>query len=352
MLVACVGAFGRLGLRRLDGLLLGAAIAVGVLASDAYLYHYTTMAPQQRFDELRQIDARFAGKGPTLTPDFDEYTLYLLRDMAPDAPGNSRKVRPWATPDGQFFPYGVTIDVDMLDMRLVEQTPTIVVRRSPFKSRPPGNFALAWRGADYEVWKRTSAPAPREHLALGAGTSAGRGGCVPGGAEARRPRSRAGRAAAALRAAHAQRGAPAHARATVDACRAPARRLDRVHRARVGDARASLSRVPAATGYGSEGNTGRALQATVDGRPAGTVTSDSGGDGNVLQFDTVALSVGPHVVRFARGGGNLGPGDAALTNIRAIALEPVADEAHAVRSVPIGDWRTLCGRQLDWVETV
>jgi len=29
-----------------------------------------------------------------------------------------------------------------------------------------------------------------------------------------------------------------------------------------------------------------------------------------------------------------------------------ADEAHLVRTIPLAGWRTLCGRQLDWVETV
>ena len=112
--------------------------------------------------------------------------------------------------------------------------------------------------------------------------------------------------------------------------------------------------VPRAGAYllWAEGNVGRALTATVDGRPAGEVANDSGGDGNVLLFDTLTLTAGTHVLRLTRGGGGLAPGDSAYTNVRAIALEPVAAEAHPVRSLPIGDWRALCGQQLDWIETV
>ena len=353
VLVACVGAFGRLGLRRLDGLLLGAAIAVGVLASDAYLYHYTTMAPQQRFDELRQIDARFAGKGPTLTPDFDEYTLDLLRDMAPDGPGNARRVRPWTRIDGQFIGYGQTTDVDALDSRLVDQMATIVVRRSPFKSRPPGDFVLAWRGSDYEVWKRTSAPAPRQHLALGEGTQ-------PGGAascSALRTLAQRGRADGAVRLRFAPR-APNVGPSSL-------RRVQRSTLASLSLDGSSISfggpgfvtarvRVPRAGGYRLwvQGDAGRALRASVDGRSLGSVANDSGGQGNVLRFGTVSLSVGRHVLRISRGGGGPAPGDAAPASISALALEPLADESHPVESVAIGDWRTLCGRQLDWVETV
>lgn len=352
VLMACVGAFGRLGLRRLDGLLLGAAIALGVLGSDAYLYHATTMAPQQRFDELRQVGERFAGVAPTLTPDFDEYALYLLRDMAPDGPGNSRKIQPWASPEGNFFPYGVTVDVDGLDPALVDRMRAIVVRRSPFKSRPPGNFTLAFRGHDYDVWKRSAAVAPaREHLALGEGAQPG-GAAVCTRVQALAARGRAD-GARQLRFVPRQ---PNVAPALRFTRRTPLAQLQpdgSIAFAGPGTVTARVN-VPRAGTYRlwTEGNAGRALYATIDGRPAGSVANDSGGSGNVVQFVAVPLTAGTHVVRIERRGGSLAPGDAAFTNIRAIALEPLAAEAQPLRSVPIAEWRALCGQQLDWIETV
>ena len=226
------------------------------------------------------------------------------------------------------------------------------MRRSPFGSRPPGDFALAWHGSDYEVWKRTPGAAPpREHLALGTGEQ-------PGG-------TLSCRAAAALAARGRASGARLLRFASREANVVPP--LSRAKRTRL----AALQRdgsiaftgpgtvtarlvVPRAATYRLwvEGDTGRALRATIDGRPAGVVRGDSGGEGNVLEYDADALSAGPHVLRLERGGGSLRPGDAAFTNVRAIALEPVAAEAHPIRTIPIGHWRALCGQQLDWVETV
>ena len=77
-------------------------LAGGALASDAMQYHSSNLAPTARYDELASLNARFAGKGPTLFTDFDEYALYELRDLdvgGPDfdypstrAPGVARRV--------------------------------------------------------------------------------------------------------------------------------------------------------------------------------------------------------------------------------------------------------------------
>jgi hypothetical protein len=352
VLTACIGAFGRLGVRRLDGLLLGAAIAVGVLGSDALLYHSTTMAPTARFEELRQVGERFAGVKPTLTPDFDEYSLYLLRDMAPDGPGNSRKVQPWATTDGTGTGYGQTYDVDALDQRLVDGFAAIVVRRSAFKSRPPGIFALAWRGQDYEVWRRTpSVPAPRAHLGLG---SPQQPAVVPACPAVRAFASRARHAGV-----RELRYAPRPANLVVALARTRRSPLAALQPdgsvVFAGPARVTASVTAPRSGtyrLWIEGDAGRALRATIDGRPAGSVQDDSGGNGNVLRFDAVALSAGPHLLTVTRGGGGLAPGNAAFTTIRTLALEPTVAEREPVRSVAIGAWRTLCGQRLDWIETL
>lgn len=353
VLVACIGAFGRLGLRRVDGLLLGAAIALGVLGSDAYLYHSTNMAPQGRFDELRQVGERFAGLGPTLTPDFDEYTFYLLRDMAPDGPGNARQVLPWTTRDGQGIGYGHSADLDALDPALVQRMRAIVVRRSPFQSRPPGDFALAWRDDDYEVWKRSATLAPpRERLPLG-------GGVQPGAAASCRDlRALAvrGRAAGARELRFAPRepnAAVALAKARRTALVLPTSDGASIFYAGPGTltARVRVTRPGTYRLWLRAEVGGRRLRATLDGRSLGSARNATGGDGNAVALGTARLDAGAHVLRIVREGGGLAPGDAAPTSISAIALAPLADDAHPVSSLPLGDWRALCGRQLDWAET-
>ena len=61
--------------------LLAVALTGGVLASDALQYHSSNLAPTARYEELASIGHRFAGRGPTLFTDFDEYALYELRDL-------------------------------------------------------------------------------------------------------------------------------------------------------------------------------------------------------------------------------------------------------------------------------
>ena len=157
MLTALIGAFGLMDARRrTEGLVLAGAIVFGVLASDALLYHATNMAPTQRYVELSAIGARFAGQGPTLTPDFDEYALYALRDMRDDSPG-------LAYPGPFQFvrvagAYGHSYDLDALALPSVERFPTTHAPLADL-SRPPSNYVLVWSGPYYTVWRR-SGPAP------------------------------------------------------------------------------------------------------------------------------------------------------------------------------------------------
>ncbi|MHB2001638.1 MAG: hypothetical protein ACYCSI_15865, partial [Solirubrobacteraceae bacterium] len=67
-------------------LALAGAIAFGVLASDAYEYHSTNLAPTARYEQLAALGSRFAGQGPTLFTDFDEYSLYVLRALQVSGP--------------------------------------------------------------------------------------------------------------------------------------------------------------------------------------------------------------------------------------------------------------------------
>lgn len=351
LLVAFFGAFGRLGSRRLEGVALGAAVAFGVLASDALLYHYTGLAPTARFDELREIGIRYADSRRTLTPDFDEYALYLLRDMAPDGPGNARKVEPWTTVSGDGVAYGASYDVDALPGEMVDRFDTIVVRRSPLKSRPPSPFRLAWRGLYYDVWRRDpSAPAPLLREPLGAGPlAATRPTCRAIGTFVRRARE----VGAAQLVVAPRRGTVATDLARVDG--SPNVVVDEANASASFAGPGTLAvtlRVPRAGAYRlwAVGNTGRELRARVDGRPVGAVRAESGGQGNALQFGEVRLAAGRHRIELVRGGGTLRPGDADPTTLSVVALEPVADDAMPLRTLALADWRTLCGGRFDWLE--
>ncbi|HEY4278320.1 MAG TPA: hypothetical protein VGM91_08885 [Conexibacter sp.] len=363
LLTAFVGAFGRLGSRRVEGLLLAVAIAGGVLASDGLLYHSTGLAPTTRFNELREIGQRYAGAVPTdpagrpqqvtLTPDFDEYALYLLRDLAPDGPGNARRLVPWMLTDGSGIPYGHTVDLDQLPDRDVQESKLIVVRRGGSKSRPPSDYRRVFSGDFYDVWQRDdAAKAPLLHLGLGNPVQ-------PSGTPSCRVVRRFAQQARAAGATKLT-VAPRQPDALVNLTRAkldtnvtlnPVFSPPMASWSGPGSLSATVN-VPTAGAYRlwTQGTTGRRVQAFVDGRPAGSVQSQSGGDGNTLQFGEVTLTPGPHSIELVRGGGNLQPGNGDATNIGDIVLEPASAEAGALRTLPLSQWQSLCGGSFDWLE--
>ncbi len=51
-----------------------------------------------------------------------------------------------------------------------------------------------------------------------------------------------------------------------------------------------------------------------------------------------------------RGGGSLAPGNADGTNVGGVTLSPVAEDDDSLRTIPLAQWRTLCGGSYDWLE--
>ena len=92
MAFAGVGALIRASRRTLIGAGFAVVLAAGVLAGTVLLYHDTTLAPYARLHDLETIGERFAGRGPTLTPDFEEYAEYYLRDDDQDSMVNGPRL--------------------------------------------------------------------------------------------------------------------------------------------------------------------------------------------------------------------------------------------------------------------
>ena len=333
--------------RRLEALLLGAAISGGVLYSDAEQYHNTTLAPTGRINELRDIGKEFAGRGPTLIPDFDEYSMYLMRRMGVSGPGLAFKPAALAAAG---IPYGYPADLDQLDPKAYAIDRLIVMRRSPSVSRPPSDFTLRKMTRWYEVWERSdAAPRVRAHLPL-----------LNGLQPSRRPRCQDVR-----RVAHA-----AGSGSLIAATRPPA--LSVV----AADARHSpgwsplpggalLLTTPGRFQHGFDvpatdrwqiwvkGQFGRALTVFVDGREVGEITAQTGGLGNFAPPVDVRLERGRHRVALVRGGGTLGPGNGAYTQLDAVVLTPGGtDERESLISVAPKEYRKLCDRPADWIEAV
>ncbi|MCW3032055.1 MAG: hypothetical protein JWM60_400, partial [Solirubrobacterales bacterium] len=148
-----------------------AAITGGVLVSDELQYNTANLAPAARYEELARVGRRFAGEGPALFTDFDEYSLYELRDLGVASPNF---VYPAVGLGAAAHGYGRPFTLGQIAPAALVAYPLIVTRRDPAAPRPPSAYRLALQGAYYLVWKREPrAPVPAADVAL-AGPSAQR----------------------------------------------------------------------------------------------------------------------------------------------------------------------------------
>jgi hypothetical protein len=355
VLMAAVGVESlRRGGRRIEAALVGGAIAVGVLLSNAFTYHDTNLQPTDRYEELIEIGERFAGRQPTLTPEFDEFYLYALPEMAADGPGNSQRTERIARlTDDSLTGYGHSYDLDQLPLESVRQYETIVARRRPEASRPPAGFELAFRGDYYDVWRRSDPDRALAHEPAGGGLQAA--GAVPC------PRvRRLGREAESMggELAYVQRPGLV----AIDS-----RRLQRLTRPagwpEIPDGIALYTpgvmhvrvHIPAGGRWRIwlKGDFGREVTVSVDGRPVGGVSYESGNEGNYAKPLEADLTAGTHRLTLERGGGSPAPGDHTPSKLVGIVLEPAAlAERAAVQTMAASRWRELCGREVDWIEVV
>lgn len=350
MLTAVIGAaaIGRRGV--VEGVLAIGSIAIGVLGSDALLYHGTGLAPTSRYEELRKIAHRFQGDGPVLLTAFDEYAMYVLRRLDPDGPGfayhGSLELVGNAAPQ-----YGHQYDTNQIALESVEQFPLIVMQRSPILNRPPDNYRLEYRGRWYEVWRKDG-PAPLVHLGLGEGMQPV---STPSCSAVKKLAAIAGEHRVGLRFATREPNVVAHL-------------ADATHSSLV-------SELPGAAGepqlaFGGPGtietevvvprtatykmwmwgDVDRPLRVSIDNRLVGTPEQISGDEGNSFIVGTITLTRGRHLVRLVRGGGSLAPDDAAGANVFGLFLLGPGGEEWQMGEVSAGEWRSLCRRQLDWIE--
>jgi hypothetical protein len=325
---------------------LALALAGGTLASDALQYHSSNLAPSARYEELAALNSRFAGRGPTLFDDFDEYSLYQLRDLDIGGPD-------FAYPPPALAPasagYGQPIDLDRIPPDALLGYRLIVTRRDPSGVRPPAAYSLAWHGTYYEVWeRREGAGAALEHLALS--------GSPQRQCEAiRRVALSAPAGTRLILARRPEIVEVSLARATHP--RGWGRRGTALVMKRPGESTASFA-VPTQGSWDLwlKGQFMPRIEIALDGRGRASISGQL--SGNSLVADPVGplravLGAGAHRVSVLRSGVTLAPGDGGSAVLDRIFLTPAgAAPDGSLRGASTAAWRGLCGERYEWVELV
>jgi hypothetical protein len=335
-----------------------AALAVGVVASNAFAYREASLAPRDRLAELEWIAERFRGQGPVLTPEYEEFGKYVLRDLAPESPVEGWRSRPLqlANPDAPPELLGFSVEVGQLADAYVRQFPLLVLRRGFTESRAPAGYRRVHAGRWYDVWRREDGRAVLDVLSLGSRGIGRQAASIPACADVRRLAATAVRAGGEL--AYVERPAtPVHAPGRVE------HSLNWLTDAEDGDAvilfgpgRAQGAiRIEEAGRYDvwMEARVGRPAEVLVDGRAVGSVAWRMNPRRSAERVGAVGLAVGRHDVEVRVGGGGLRPGSAGVNRI----IGPVGFVRRDPASLPVrrvspDRWRALCGRTLDWVAAV
>jgi hypothetical protein len=322
-------------------------LAGGTFVSDALQYHSSDLAPTARYQELASLNSRFAGRGPTLFTDFDEYSMYELRDL--DVGGPDFAYPPPAIA-GAAGGYGDPVDLDRVPPAALVAYPLIVTRRDPAAHRPPSAYRLLWQGSYYQVWgRRSGVSAALVHVPL-SGSPVDQ--CARIGSLARQASSTGERLIAAE--------SPTLVEVSLARSIHPARWGHERHglvMGRPGRLTATFA-VPAAGDWDVwvQGQIMPAVRLDVDGRPVASIAGQL--SGNSLVPDTVPpspirLAAGAHRVSVTRAGFTLAPGDGGRAVLDAIFLTPAkADPQGELRGLAPSRWSTLCGHSYQWVELV
>jgi len=152
---ALAGAGALLASRRVvEATVLAIAIAGGVAWSNVDQYHDVWLAPRGQLHELETIGNEFAGDGPALMTNYEPYgARHFLRSLDPEGASELRRRFDYLV-DGTMLDKGASADIDRIRDDQVQVYRTLVLRQGPAASRPPSDYRRVWSGRWYDVWQR------------------------------------------------------------------------------------------------------------------------------------------------------------------------------------------------------
>jgi hypothetical protein len=330
------------------------ALAAGVVWSNALAYKGANLAPRDRLAELEKIGKRFDGQGPALLNEYELYGVkHFLRGLDPEAPSSTRRRRLIPLRNGRVLAKEDFADVEDFLFSAVLNYRTLVLRRSASASRPSSLYKLRWRGRFYEVWQRPTilSPPVLEHVALGNVADPVATPPCQELSRIARVAGPGGRVAAVVR--------PSPVRFQLSRARHPdnwatePQDLDLLRPFGAGTAEARVT-VPAAGLYGAwlGGSFKSGLALEIDGKRLAARRNQLNHRGNYVPLGEATLSRGAHTVTIHYDGADLHPGSGGQPyRIGPLVLGRGTAE-RPVTYVRPADARSLCGKQLDWLEAV
>src|SRR5204863_3651914 len=123
--------------------LAGGAVAFGMLGSNWVTYGGVWFTPKQRFEQMSQIAGRFAGQGPMLISEREQYGVYFMRRSRP---WNDWGYRQLIDYPHVRFPLRLppleprNPDFDDYSLSHVERYRLLLERKGPGASLPPVNY--------------------------------------------------------------------------------------------------------------------------------------------------------------------------------------------------------------------
>jgi hypothetical protein len=328
--LAIAGAVLAIRLDRPTGLVLTAVLVGGVLWSGVVAYGGVSLAPYDQLAELEQIGEEFSGEGPALMTEYQPYgARHFLRELDGEAASELRE-RTVPLLGGGEVEKGYSADTDELDPAGLFEFRTLVLRRSPVRSRPPSPYRLVWSGDTYEVWQRPEGlVTPPERLQLGDEYEPA---AVPDCSEV------AGLGLLAL----------SKAKSEV--------RLLAARHAPVYDATHGSLTVPVEGTYEAwlEGSVRGSVELYVDVRKVGEARQEINNEGGFIDLGEAHLEAGNHEVELRFGGADLHPGSGGFPRPETgpLLFAPVEDGVGELVSVALADSDRLCGTPWDWIEAV
>ena len=337
---------------RILGIVSGVVLASGILVGASLVYAGAWVTPEQRFEEVDAIANRFAGDGPILVNEREEWDYYLLRDLDPVVSWGVWFERRGFRIGEKFPPFlPHTPDFDDFESDFMGEFRLLLERKGPGGSRAPSNFKPVYETTHYRVWERDE-PAPKRHLALGRFTLDNTARLDCGDGHVRnffRAARRSGRdVVASVPRVHTILAADANVwtghelRSEVP----PPGMINR--RGGAGGVRPHLA--PGTYDAWIQGSFGPGIQLYVEEQPYGTVFGDLGLPSawhSLGQIQTDGGRVDMGMTALAKPWWQSGSQRSDLTG--QLTLEPVHSDPRLRRVAPRA-LDTLCGQRLDWLD--